>query len=145
MRTEAPIPLRAHNVLCLLGFRGEGYSPGFVRETTAVHAALAADPGRLVRLLAAPDRLCSACPNLREGGCALGGEDHEAHMRAQDEDVLARLGLAAGAELPWREVLDRVARGVAGADLPSVCTTCPWLHLGWCAEGVDRLRTGARP
>ena len=140
-----PIALRAHNVLCLLGFRGEGYSPAFVRETRAVHEALARDPSLLVRVLASPDRLCSACPNLREGGCTLGGPLHEAHMRAQDEDVLSRLGLSAGEVAPWSDVLARVAARVRGTDLPAICTTCPWLHLGWCAQGVDGLRAGARP
>jgi hypothetical protein len=138
----APIPLRAHNALCLLGFRGHGYSPAFVRETWAVHRALADDPSQTVRLLASPDRLCGACPNLREGGCTLGGPSHEDHMRRQDEDVLARLGFRAGDTPAWREVLARVAERVRGTDLPAVCTTCPWLHLGWCAEGIERTRAG---
>jgi uncharacterized protein len=135
-----PLPMRAHNALCLLGFRGEGYSPAFVRETSAVHRRLAEHPEQPVRLLASPDRLCDACPNLGAGGCRLGGEAHEDHMRRQDEDVLARLSLSAGDVLPWREVLARVGASVRGTDLPAICTTCPWLHLGWCAEGVERVR-----
>jgi hypothetical protein len=140
-----PVPIRAHNALCLLGFRGEGYSPGFVAETAAVHRLLLERPDQPVRLLASPDRLCGACPNLRGGGCTLGGPAHEEHMRAQDEDVLARLGVEAGATLPWREVLERVAQRVRGGDLPAICTTCPWLHLGWCAEGVERVRAERGP
>ncbi len=134
-----PIPLRAHNLLCLLGYRGRGYDDRFVAEMTAVYEALGADPGTRVEIRTSPDRLCSACPNLRGGGCTLGGPDHEAHMRSQDEDVAKRLGLAAGDVVTWAEVLRRVARGVRGADLPSICTTCPWLSLGWCAEGIEAL------
>lgn len=135
-----PLVLRAHSVLCLQGFRGAGYSPAFVERMSAVHRALAAEPCLLVRLVAAPDHLCAACPHLH-GGCTLGGAEHEAHMQAQDLEVLRRLGLAAGTVLPWQEVLGRVASTVQGSDLPAICTTCPWLSLGWCAAGLDRLRT----
>jgi hypothetical protein len=144
------IPLRAHNLLCLLGYRGRGYDDRFVTEMTAVHDLLARDPESFVEVRTRPDRLCGACPNLREGGCSLGGPDHEAHMRSQDEDVARRLGLADGGVYRWREILDRVARSVRGADLPAICTTCPWLSLGWCAEGIEGIRTshaakGTRP
>ena len=131
-------------VLCLMGFRGKGYSGSFVAEMSDVHRRLQADPEQPVRLISSPDRLCAACPNLRGGGCTLQGPDHEAHMRAQDEDVLRRLGLAAGGVYPWRVVLDRVRARVRGSDLPAICTTCPWLSLGWCAEGVDALRAPAK-
>jgi hypothetical protein len=135
-----PIPIRAHSLLCLQGFRGRGYSDAFVAEMGAIHASLARDPDTPVRVLASPDRLCAACPNLKTGGCHLGGEGHEAHMRAQDEDVLRRLWLTAGEVLPWGRVLERITRSLKGEDLPGICTTCPWLALGWCAEGIDALR-----
>jgi hypothetical protein len=138
-----PIPIRAHSLLCLQGFRGRGYSDAFIAEMSAIHAALAADPDTPVRVLATPDRLCAACPNLKSGGCTLGGPDHEAHMRAQDLDVLHRLWLAPGDVVPWHEVLRRIVRSVRGDDLPTICTTCPWLSLGWCAEGIESLHAPA--
>jgi hypothetical protein len=140
----APVPLRAHNLLCLLGYRGVGYSPGFVAEMTSVHETLSRDPETLVEVRTRPDRLCSACPHLA-GGCTLGGPEHEAHMRAQDEDVAARLGLRGGDVVPWREILARVRASVRGADLPAICTTCPWLPLGWCAAGIEEVRSAPAP
>jgi hypothetical protein len=140
-----PIPIRAHSLLCLQGFRGRGYSEAFIAEMSAVHSAVAADPDTPVRVLTTPDRLCASCPNLKSGGCTLGGPDHEAHMRAQDEDVLRRLWLTPGDVLPWHRVLERIARSVRGDDLPAICTTCPWLSLGWCAEGIEALRAPATP
>lgn len=141
LRSHGPaLRLRAHNLLCLQGFRGRGYDAAFVAEMTAVHRQLAADPDTPVEVVARPDRLCSACPHLAAGGCTLGGPEHEAHMHAQDEQVLRRLWLQDGEVLPWSQVLERIARSVRGSDLPGLCTTCPWLSLGWCAEGVDALR-----
>jgi len=150
-----PIPLRAHNLLCLVGYRGRGYDDAFVARMSAVHAALTRDPATLVEVRTGPDTLCDACPNLHlgkgpsasegGGGCTLGEPDHEPHMRAQDEDVARRLGLAAGQVVTWAEILARVADRLRGRDLPGICTTCPWLPLGWCAEGIDRLRERRPP
>jgi hypothetical protein len=133
--------------LCLLGFRGSGYSPGFTAKMGATQAALQADPGRAVRLLDAPDDICTACPNLGPqpdgaDGCRLGGPAHEEHMRAHDATVLARLGLVAGAVTTWAALLGVIRTRIRGADLPGICTTCPWLPLGVCQSSVDGLRPG---
>jgi uncharacterized protein len=140
-----PIPIRAHNLLCFLGYRGRGYDPAFVEEMSAVHRTLSASPDTPVEVRTRPDRLCTACPHLGTEGCTLGGPAHEAHMRAQDEDVARRLGLRDGGVYAWTEILGRVARAVRGGDLPAICTTCPWLSLGWCAEGIEGLRAGRPP
>ena len=134
-----PLPLRAHMALCLLGFRGSGYSEDFVVRMQAIQDALKEDPSRHVALVDAPDRICDACPNLVDSGCTLGGPDHEAHMRAHDREVLARLGFEAGVARPWREVLEAIGGSIRGADLDAICTTCPWLPLGVCRESVDAL------
>lgn len=125
--------------LCLLGFRGSGYSPGFVARMQAIQDALKAAPERRVALVDRPDRICDACPNLADGGCTLGGPDHEAHMRDHDREVLRRLDLPAGVAQPWSEVLTRIGGRIRGADLDAICTTCPWLPLGVCRESVDAL------
>jgi hypothetical protein len=135
-----PIRVRAHSLLCLQGFRGRGYSPEFVRAMNGILAACRADAQTPVQILDSPDDLCAACPNLAGGGCTLGGPDHEDHMRRQDREVLRRLGLTARTVVPWRRILERIAGSVRGNDLPAICTTCPWLPLGWCAEGIDALR-----
>ena len=125
--------------LCLLGFRGSGYSPAFVERMQAIQDTLTADPTRQVALVDRPDRICDACPNLAEAGCTLGGPAHEAHMRDHDREVLRRLGLEAGTAQSWAAVLARIGGSIRGADLDAICTTCPWLPLGICRESVDAL------
>lgn len=127
-------------VLCLLGFRGEGYSTDFVEELHKVHVDLADHPAQPLELTTSPDAICGACPNLVDAGCTLGGPDHEAHMRAQDEHVLERLGLETGAVISWTDLRALIATRIRGEDLNTICTTCPWLELGYCAEGVESLR-----
>ena len=59
--------LRAHNLLCIQGFVGKGYSPEFVANMTRVIESLGNDAP--VTVTASPDVLCSACPNLTDAGC----------------------------------------------------------------------------
>ena len=125
--------------LCLLGFRGSGYSPAFVEVMQVLQDELRGAPERRVRLVDEPDAICTACPNLAPGGCTLGGPAHEAHMRAHDREVLRRLDLEPGAEVTWGALLGRIGARITGADLPAICTTCPWLPLGVCRQSVDAL------
>jgi len=138
------VKLRAHNLLCIQGFVGKGYSPEFVANMKAIVGGLG---GRTeVTVVDEPDSLCSACPNLRASGCALHGEGTEKGIVTQDRDVLERLGLEAGGTTTWGEILARIRTSVAPEDLDDICGTCPWLPLGHCKEGLARLRaTPARP
>ncbi|MGQ0615138.1 MAG: DUF1284 domain-containing protein [Planctomycetaceae bacterium] len=137
--------LRGHNLLCIQGFVGKGYDAAFTRNMSAIVEALRRDSSLRVTVADAPDRLCSACPNLTGAGCALHGPGTERGIVHQDRDVLARLGLAVGATVPWREVLERILRSVAPDDLDAICGACPWLPLGHCKEGLQRLRATPPP
>jgi hypothetical protein len=140
MSDDPAVKIRGHTLLCLQGFRGEGYSTGFVENLAAIHEELARHPARLVEVRAEPDAVCGACPHQAASGCTLNGPASEGDMRAQDRDVLGRLGLHPGDQLPWAEILDRIMASVAGSDLPAICGGCRWLPLGYCREGLEKLR-----
>ncbi len=125
--------IRAHNLLCIQGFVGKGYSPEFVANMTRVIEAL---PGSDVTVVDSPDALCEACPNLSGSGCTLHGNGTEESIVRQDRDVLGRLGLEAGEALAWNEILVRIRERVAPDDLDDICGKCPWLPLGHCREGL---------
>ena len=129
--------IRAHNLLCIQGFVGKGYSPEFVANMTSVIAQL--EPDSEITLLTEPDVLCAACPNLRDTGCALHGDGSERGIATQDRDVLRRLGLEDGAVASWSEIVDRIRQYVAPDDLDEICGTCPWLPLGVCKTGLRNL------
>lgn len=130
--------LRGHNLLCIQGFVGKGYSPEFVDNMTRAVESL--DDAAEVVVIDEPDRLCSACPNLVESGCALHGEGSERGIVHQDRDVMARLGIAAGETLAWGEIVARIRTRIAPDDLDDICGACPWLPLGHCKAGLIRLR-----
>lgn len=148
MRREIPTPfkrstlrLRGHTLLCLQGFRGEGYSPAFTDNLASIHRDLAENPDQHVEVVDSPDAVCGACPHKAPSGCAVDGEGAEEGMTRQDRHVLERLGLTVGHRLRWRDVLARIRRSLSGDDLPGICGACRWLPLGYCREGLERLRS----
>lgn len=133
------VTLRGHTLLCLQGFRGEGYSPSFVEQLQAIHQTLCDNPRQLVKVIVGPDDVCGACPHLAPSGCTLGGDRAEESMVQHDTVVLGKLGLHPDTDVPWSDVLDRIALSIAGSHLPDLCGSCRWLPLGYCREGIDRL------
>ena len=133
------LTIRAHHLLCMLGFRGLGYSPEFVENMRRVVAAYFSQPGQSVEVVAACDDICRACPHMRGGRC-MSREGAEASVRAKDEAVLARLGVAAGAQVASQELAQRVAERFDPAALSDLCANCRWLPAGYCAEGLEERR-----
>lgn len=132
--------LRAHNLLCIQGFVGKGYSPEFAANMARVVESLGESAG--ISVIDEPDALCSACPNLSETGCALHGQGTESGIVRQDRNVLRRLGLESGTTVTWGDILERIREKIAPDDLDDICGACPWLPMGHCKEGLRRLREG---
>lgn len=138
--SSPPVRLRGHTLLCMQGFRGEGYNAEFVKNMTAIHRTLTDHPESWVEVLASPDTVCAACPHQQPSGCMLNGARSEEEMNDQDHVVLQRLGLKVGRRIRWQQILERIRSSVCGDDLPSICGSCRWLPLGYCRGGIDRLR-----
>ncbi len=139
-----PISIRGHTLLCLQGFRGEGYDATFIDRLTEIHKTLSDDPARLVQVVQAPDALCSYCPNLTLDRCELNGADSEVEMKAQDADVMRRLEIGTGEILSWQEIFNRIGTRLKGNDLNEICGHCRWLPLGYCSEGIEKLNNRVR-
>ena len=133
-----PVVIRGHTLLCLQGFRGEGYNREFIDNMAAIHARLQEEPNTRVLVIDTPDHFCAACPNLK-AGCTLRGPNFEQHIVVQDRQVLELLGLKVGQEVTWAEVLYRIGSRMRGEMLDGICGDCQWLSLGYCKEGIDQL------
>ena len=132
------IELSAHHALCVHGFRGMGYSEGFVASLSGIVARLRDEPGIRVRVRVGSDAVCRACPSLSAGGCMRYGQS----VVRQDARVAEALGVESGEEMAWDDLRAKVRDRVAPADLAHLCGGCPWLEYGVCAEGIAELREG---
>ncbi|MEK7848277.1 MAG: DUF1284 domain-containing protein, partial [Chloroflexota bacterium] len=102
-----PLRVRGHHLLCLLGYRGFGYSDAHVARMWEVKRQLWAHQETEVEVLDSPDGVCLICPHLRDSACALhpGGEPS---VRKLDRGALEALGLYSGQHITWGEVLGRI-------------------------------------
>lgn len=130
------IKLRGHHLLCLLGYRGMGYSEAFANNMTEVYKQLQQQPTTLVTIVSGPDDLCKCFPSDQSNHC------NTDHVHERDEMIRKHLGLEIDDCLPWQQVLDRVKSRVKPHHIPEWCATCPWLSYGVCEEGVVRIAGG---
>lgn len=103
----------------------------------AILARLDAAPHTRVRVTDRPDGICAAFPQDQEPHCL------EPEVVARDRRVLEAIAMRPGGTATWGQLRTRVAAAFAPADLDGLCATCPWLPLGFCQEGLERLRARA--
>ena len=120
--TGGMIRLRPHHGMCLLNFRGMGYSPEFTEKMTAVSELLRREPETAVSVSDGADDLCSVCPHCVNGKCTSN------NPAVFDQRVLEAAGVHAGDVVTWKdfsgktEVLNRTA-------LKEICAGCRWLQV----------------
>ena len=132
--------LRAHHLICLLGFRGLGYSPEFLQDMTKIVFKLLSCPETLIEIVDGPDDICTPCPFLEDGGCREEGPQSEETVKKRDRAVMVRLGLISGDKVTWSAVEQRIRTSISPQDLEKICRACKWLPLGYCVAGLERLR-----
>jgi hypothetical protein len=137
-----PLKIRAHHLLCILGFRGLGYGEEFVSNMEKVVGELRSDPSLPITLVVGCDAICASCPHNKEGKC-LKRANSEVDVPILDLELLNRLGLEAGSQMLAGEAWEEVKKRLAPEDLTEICGDCEWLGLGYCAQGLERLRTGS--
>jgi hypothetical protein len=136
---EKIVRLRGHHILCLLGFRGLGYSPEFVENMTRVHARVFSH-GAVVEIALGQDDICALCPRRDESRC----RDGQSDINAKDSKVFDLLMLVPGERLSSEELYRRVASSLTIEDHARICGKCKWASLGYCSDGLRQLEATLR-
>jgi len=140
LNDKTPLLIRAHHLLCALGFRGEGYSREFVKNMREIVQRLRSHPEDYIVIQDAPDAICQACPHNTDEGCTR-SEGGEAAVRESDRALLQRLGLAPKTEISVASVYDEIKKHVTRDFMyRQVCRACEWEKLGYCSEGLQNLQ-----
>ena len=121
-QTQPVVHLRPHHGLCLLNFRGAGYSDGFSRNMASMQKRLFENPQITVCVTEGADELCQRCPNRRGNDCT------SAHPVLFDQNVLQRTGIHYGEELTWKE-FSAQTEPLSLHELDTTCPDCQWLSL----------------
>lgn len=121
------VHLRPHHGLCLLNFRGKGYSDDFSRNMAEMQEKLMSNPKTRVCITKGADDLCAQCPNRRGSACS------SEHPPLFDANVLRETCFGYGQILTWEE-LSGATRPLSRNRLEETCPDCEWLSL--CKEIV---------
>ncbi len=84
--------IRPHHLLCILGFRGLGYSEKFVSNMEEVAKKLRSDFTSFITLVLECDAICAACPHNVEGKC-LKSDVSEAESCSYGHKMPAKTGI----------------------------------------------------
>jgi hypothetical protein len=134
-----PLKIRGHHLLCLLGFRNRGYSPEFVAAMSQVAETFRSDSGAPIVLVTSCDVICASCPHNIDDECR---KSPEAAKRIKDKDaaILRKLGFWANSRTTPEEAWAKVKEKFSPEDITAMCSSCQWLELGYCVEGLNKLR-----
>jgi uncharacterized protein len=133
------IPLRAHHLLCLLGFQGIGYTADFIKNFHKVKRLVEQNPDLDIEIVDTCDVVCLQCPNAQGLNCYKGGLSENRNVREMDRRVMERLGLKAGDRLKARKLFALVREKIKPGDLQDICCGCEWQSLEFCQRGLEQL------
>ena len=134
------LPIRGHHLLCMLGFKGMGYSDDFIRNMQLVVDRVTRHPETVLALTTECDAICRACPFQKNGRCA---KPKEGKRRPGDADraLLTHIGLTPNTRIAAGEAYRLVAASLDVADLGTLfCAGCGWRRHGFCATGLGELK-----
>lgn len=122
-----PVRLRGHHFLCILTYRGYGYTPAFVDNMTAIVAGISR--GRPVRLAEGPDDIC--CGLTADDRIACNHDCATAETRDLDriavEEITSLLDVDFGAPVVVDETMvAKLRTAFAGRTIRGACRRCRW-------------------
>ena len=129
--------LRAHHLICVFGWRGEGYSEEFTENFNDIITKLG--DSAPVELVGGVDDLCAACPKRATGDSGV-EVSCAADPTAIDGRVLDYIGLEIGHVYSFGHLLEIVRERIAPSTLATICRGCVWESKGWCAAGLESGR-----
>ena len=136
-----PLTIRAHHLLCILGFRGLGYSSEFIAMMGKVVGELNSNPTLPLVIGAECDIICASCPHKKGNKC-LKKVGFECKVKTQDLAVLQKLGWETGSRISASNAWLRIKEKLTPENIAEICQDCEWLGLGYCADGLRSLDLG---
>lgn len=133
------IPIRAHHLLCMLGFQGIGYTADFIKNFQKVKRMIEQNPDIDLIIRDDCDVICIACPNSQGEDCFKGGLKYDQTVKDMDHRVMKKLGIKPGDRFKAREVYRLIKEKIKPSDFNEICFGCEWLALGFCPRGLKNL------
>lgn len=126
-RTVPALKIRAHHLLCMQGFQGLGYSPGFVQNFENVLKQIHNNFYETeLEVTDDIDSLCAPCPHHQNGFCQKDPQAQE-RMQKMDRVVLQKLEIQNGSHRPAESLFALAnTRLLTKTDVKDICGHCEW-------------------
>ena len=122
------IRLRAHHLLCLLTYVGEGYSPAFTANYDAVAERLSR--GEDILLVSGPDDVCAPLLDEQEPHCLNESVIERDRLAARDVGDLLALPIQPGVRVDLdAAILARLRQAFSVGGVRKACGGCEWSEL----------------
>lgn len=122
------INLRPHHAMCILNYRGKGYSEEFVKNMDAIVEGLKDETS--ITINRNKDALCAACINRIQpssdnpAGCVFMDK-----VERYDSAVFELLSLSDGQVLTWGELRNMVYSKIFPKNIGRICSDCEWFYI----------------
>ncbi len=122
-----PVRLRGHHFLCLLTYKGLGYTPAFVQNLTEIVEAINAV--RPVVLAYGPDDICKALTQEDRAQCGHDCETASVYWRDEEAVQATAPLIDQPMDAPFTldlETVERLRQAFAEGTTRAGCARCPW-------------------
>jgi uncharacterized protein len=126
---SVPVPLRGHHFLCMLTYKGMGYSKPFVDNMSAVIARIAS--GAEVQLIVGADAICGGLTDACRS--ASGHDCNAADTLTMDEIAIEAVSRALNRDIRQLSPIlpseiEALRAAFAFGSVRKACARCPWFE-----------------
>ncbi|MDQ0455115.1 DUF1284 domain-containing protein [Rhizobium paknamense] len=122
------VRLRAHHLLCMLTFVGEGYSPAFIANYRRIAERLTG--GEEIEMVEGPDDLCRPLCDSAEAHCFRESVCERDAAAALAVSALLGRSVEAGVRfLPDAATITRLRQAFVAGSIRAACRECEWAYL----------------
>ena len=133
--------LRAHHLICRLGFQGLGYDKRFAKVMQEVLFTFELNPDLKIKIVNKADILCAACPHRKDNQCYKDKDSkQEDEIRELDAFVISKLDLTVNNIYSLTELNQRIKDKFSIKDLTDFCASCQWQEYDFCSQGLEKLK-----
>ena len=122
--------MRAHHLICMRSFQGNGYSANFVDNFQKVISKINGE-NPVIKIVNCPDVICKACPH-NKNGCIKKGPKSEVKVRNKDNNFISLLKLDLNNEMKANELINLINERITNIEIKDICKECEWLK--YCLE-----------
>lgn len=126
--------IKPHHFLCILGFKGKGYSSLFVENFQNLVTTLTNDPDEPLQVTFKSDHICEPCPQRQNRSCA-----QQTKISLLDQNHAKILNLHEGDRLSWNQAKAKLAVNMSLENFHHACQGCEWKALGFCETALKNL------